>query len=635
MNPFLMSPVRLDGGEVYYLHNSTASRSCAFSIGDRKSIRLCAPRHLGVYRACAQLYAEHGEPLLVQEGSWISHANGRDEYEFRLPKSLAVGLYFFDIELSTSSGMLYAHKVGDTISFSYNKSDSHLQISISDFKYEEPKQAYGGVIYHIFVDRFAKSNVKKTVKRGANVAADWSHGIPEYPEYPGAPLKNNTFWGGDLWGVIDKLPYIASLGVNVIYLSPIFDAASNHKYDVGDYMNVDGMFGGEKALKALIKEADKMGIGIVLDGVFNHTGDDSLYFNRYGNYKELGAYQSPASPYYDWYDFKSYPDDYTSWWGIEILPRIHPDKEGCRNYFVGPAGVIKHYAKMGILGMRLDVVDELSDSFVADIKSRLNESNPHSLLYGEVWEDASNKVAYGTRKQYFLGSELDGVMNYPLRKGIINYLLNTDITELQYALTDIISHAPKRVADAQMNILGTHDTERILTVLGGVSGEGKSNECLKSLRMTPDERTVALARLKQAYTILATLPGIPSIFYGDEAGLEGYHDPFNRMPYPWGEEDATLVAFYKSIGKLRRKNSVYERGEFKLLELNSECLIFARYHGTSSYVTVVNNTKNSMRISSDNVIKPLLTNATAELAPMSSLVFRTRRGSNIYYDFTI
>lgn len=192
--------------------------------------------------------------------------------------------------------------------------------------------------------------------------------MPEYPAYPGAPLKNNRFYGGTLLGIIDKLEYIRSLGVDTIYLSPIFDAASNHKYDTADYMSVDSMFGGEKAFKALIKKAHEYGIGIILDGVFNHTGSDSIYFNKYGHYKTLGAYQSKKSKYYSWYDFKNYPDEYTAWWGIDILPRIHPDKPDCRKYFVGKDGVIAKYASMGIDGFRLDVADELSDDFIAEIK---------------------------------------------------------------------------------------------------------------------------------------------------------------------------------------------------------------------------------------------------------------------------
>lgn len=635
MNPFRMLLTQLGNGEISYLHNNSPSHSCAFLLGEKKSIRVCIPRSLGTSAAKIAVYAESGEPFTDINGTWSAQRLGNDEYEFKLPSDMGVGLYFFTIVIQTPFGMLFAHKSGNVLNFSDEKPEVSFQLSISNFKYEEPSKAYGGIIYHIFVDRFAKGNVKKPLKYGATIVSDWSDGVPEYPEYPGAPLKNNTYYGGDLWGIIDKLPYIASLGVTHIYLSPIFDAASNHKYDVGDYMKVDEMFGGEEALVALIKNAEKLGIGILLDGVFNHTGDDSVYFNKYANYDSCGAYQSQSSPYYEWYDFKSHPDDYTSWWGIEILPRIHPDKESCGRYFVGSGGVIEHYANLGIAGMRLDVVDELSDGFVASIKHKLNEKNLNSLLYGEVWEDASNKIAYGKRKRYYLGDELDGVMNYPIRKGIINYLLRKGTGDLLYALTDIIDHAPKRIADVQMNILGSHDTERILTVLSGICAEGKSNEHIRTLRMTEAERTVALKRLKQAFTILSTLPGIPSIFYGDEAGLEGYDDPFNRMPYPWGCEDKSLLAHYRKIGSIRRDNDVYKRGEFKLLELSNECLIFARCHRSNAYITVVNNTDTSMNVSFDKPFSSILGTDHGMIEGGGSAVFKTRVGASINYNFAI
>ena len=194
-------------------------------------------------------------------------------------------------------------------------------------------------------------------------------------------------------------------------------------------------------------------------------------------------------------------------------------------------------------------------------------------------------------------------MNYPLRKGIIDYLTSADISSLRYALTDIINNAPKRITDMQMNLLGTHDTERILTVLGGEKSDGRSNEYLSRKKMNDLERGTAKRRLRMAYAILTTLPGIPTIFYGDEAGMEGYHDPFNRMPYPWGHEDKKLVAYYKKLGKIRRDNDVYKRGLFRLYHLSGNALVYSRYEGNEAYVTFVNNTKQVVRVEfSDNAI---------------------------------
>jgi glycosidase len=417
---------------------------------------------------------------------------------------------------------------------------------------------------------------------------DWENGLPQYPLYPGAPLENNMFFGGNLDGVTKKLDYIASLGVNCIYLNPIFEAHSNHKYDTGNYLKIDDMFGGEEAFLRLLAEAKKRNIRIVLDGVFNHTGDDSIYFNRRGRYPTLGAYQSKDSPYYSWYDFKKFPDEYTCWWNIGILPRINTEVPSCREYFLGEDGVVAHYAKLGIGGFRLDVVDELPDSFVDGLKARLCETDQENILWGEVWEDASNKIAYGKRRRYFQGKQLDGAMNYQLRKGIIEYLRNRTTGALHYALCEVMPNAPKRVQDAQMNLFGTHDTLRILTALAGQEVGDRSNDEIALAKMSEQERALGIRRLKAAYLILATLPGVPHIYYGDEVGMEGYSDPFNRMPYPWSHPDEDLREFYRTVGAIRTKNEIYREGQFRLLRLDENLLLFTRESEQEIFLTAIN-----------------------------------------------
>lgn len=616
-------------GTIAYIRGRSTSRGCAFSLGERIRIKITLPRALGTTSITVILYSECGEEISRHRGEWCSAQNENDYYLVTLPKNISVGLYFYTIELHSACGRLYAYPNNAEVFFSENTPRKRFQLSISDFKYNKPDSLYGGIIYHIFVDRFARGG-RTRAKKGSVRVKDWSTGVPEYPEYPGAPLKNNTFYGGTLWGIIEKLPYIASLGANLIYLSPIFEAASNHKYDTANYMKVDSMFGGEKALRALINEADKLGIGIILDGVFNHTGSDSIYFNRYGRYDSIGAYQSKESPYYSWYDFEDHPDKYTSWWGIEILPRINPDNPDCREYFTGRRGVISKYAKMGITGLRLDVVDELSDDFVKDIKSTLNDYNHSSLLFGEVWEDASNKIAYNTRKSYYLGEELDGVMNYPLRKGLISYILNKDVEALRYALTDIIDNAPPRIANMQMNLLGTHDTERILTVLGGESSLGKTNEYLANKRMTACERDIAILRLKMAYTVISALPGLPMIFYGDEAGLEGYSDPFNRMPYPWGEENSDLLCHYQIIGKIRRNNEIYRCGDFELLHLDRNLLVFKRSINNTAHIVIANNSEYPISVSTTNVRFDTIIGDPEEIPQYGVAIIKTVKHDTIH-----
>ena len=626
-------------GKVTFAHGEKYGSSSAFEIGKASKIRILLPRLLGVVSVSVRIF---NESLDKEEhrlnAYWSDSVKECDAYEIDFdPDDIGVGLYFFFVEIDSQCGRLYGYKRGSELIFSPDYSThSWYQLSVSDFKYKKSDNNLGGIIYHIFVDRFNKGGVVEA-KPGTVTDDDW-HTIPEYPLYPGAPLKNNHFYGGTLWGIIEKLDYLTSLGVSTIYLSPIFDAASNHKYDTGDYMTVDSMFGGEEALRELIAKAKEKGIGIILDGVFNHTGSDSLYFNREGNYNTVGAYQSKKSEYFSWYDFQEYPDKYTCWWGIDILPRIHPDKPSCRKYFVGKNGVIGKYAALGIDGFRLDVADELSDDFISEIKKTLDRYNKHSVLYGEVWEDGSNKIAYDVRKKYFLGKELDGVMNYPVRKGIIDFLTQGRHEALEYALTDIINNAPTKVRNMQMNLLGTHDTERILTVLGGERPEGRSNEYLSKKKMNDLERGIAKRRLRMAYAILATVPGIPAIFYGDEVGLEGYHDPFNRMPYPWGREDHKLINYFRSVGRIRRDNKVYKEGEFELLYIDSNTLVFERYDEKYSYITFVNNTKQSSSVEFSSKAEALISDGAAvavstsfDVPAYTSQIFKTKRHNYIYF----
>ena len=639
MNPNHFSVVEMQNNraEYSYIHGGKAGISTAFNINNEAQIKLCIPRALGTVESYLDIFHENVyDKAMTVSGEWAGIDGEYDVYIFEInTKEIGTGLYFLRPSLSVVGNTLFGHKWAGGIYFDTNPDLTNMmQMSICDFKYEEPKKIRGGVIYHIFVDRFNRGGVVEVPDGARLLRSDWKV-IPEYPEYPGAHLYNNTFWGGTLWGIIEKLDYIKSLGTTAIYLSPIFKAYSNHKYDTGDYMTVDPIFGGEKAFEALIDACKKRDIEIILDGVFNHTGSDSLYFNKYGRYQGTGAYQSRHSEYFDWYDFKEFPNKYTSWWGIEILPRINPDKPECGNYFVGENGVIAKYRDMGIYGFRLDVADELSDSFISKIKNRLTERQSDMILYGEVWEDASNKSSYGHRRRYYLGNELDGVMNYPLRKGIIDYITGNGTESLAYAMTDVSYNAPERVLHNQMNLLGTHDTERILTVLGGESVEGMSNSQIATLRMDPARRRLAVNRLISAYTILSTMPGIPTIFYGDEAGLEGYKDPFNRMPFPWHREEQKLLEHYKKLGNIRRQTKVYEDGEYRLLELNSKLLVFARYDDNFAYVTVVNNSEDKLSLSSEDSMYELISGKEGEslsLPANSSGIYRIPKNSTIDFN---
>ena len=621
-----------DTATIEYYVDKLKTNSCAFELENSVSLRLFLPRALATTDAAIEIFYENKEKIYRKISLFFEEiSDGKDVFIAEL-KDFSVGLYFYRICIRSAQYTLFGYGTHRSIHFTFDEIEPTLQLAFSEFKYPIASNEYGGIIYHIFVDRFAKGG-NYPIREGAIVDADFKNGIPEFPIYPGAPLKNNTFYGGTLKGIEEKLPYLVSLGVTLIYLSPIFSSPSNHKYDTANYLEVDAMFGGENALRELIQKAQGYGIGIILDGVFNHTGADSIYFNRYGTYQSIGAYQSTNSPYYNWYRFEKHPDKYTCWWGIEILPRIHPEEPSLCEFITGQDGVVEKYRKMGIRGFRLDVVDELSDLFVEKIKTALHHADPSpSLLFGEVWEDASNKIAYDKRKRYYLGSELDGVMNYPVRDGIISYLKSGECDKLRYALEEVLENTPIRIRNMQMNLLGSHDTVRILTALAGRESDGYSNAQLRDIRMNDQEYCAGVNKLKMAYTVLATIPGLPTIYYGDEAGLEGYSDPFNRMPFPWDNVDEEIKNHYVKIGQIRRMNDVYSTGDFEIHLLEQDLFVFSRKNKRHSYVTIINNTNDKLYVSSTRKHISLLDNKTrfeTTLQGYSSCIIRVLHGTQI------
>lgn len=591
----------------FSLYGKKSAFTTAFNSGDKLLFRGYIPRQIGTLSAKLSIIKDDDKSKKEIPLEWKKSEGVSDVYEATF-SAKEKGLFFYRIELKGILGDICTRKrgyYGEMYFESLEESSPFdFQLTVSDFKYPEPLWLKGGIIYHIFVDRFCRKG-DLAIKKNALLNEDWDNGTPEYPEYFGGHLENNVFFGGNLYGITEKLDYISSLGVNCIYLSPVFEAYSNHKYDTGDYMKIDEMFGGEEAFAELLKKAEEKNIGIILDGVFNHTGADSIYFNKYGSYDSVGAYQSKKSPYYYWYTFDKFPSEYKSWWGIDILPKLNLNHNKCRDYFVAEDGVIDYYSRMGISGMRLDVADELDDEFIKRIKEALANNKKDSVLYGEVWEDASNKIAYEKRKQYYLGDELDGVMNYPLRKGIIEYIRYANTEALRYALCEVMPNCPKRILELQMNLLSTHDTERILTALVAPSSEGKTPEELSKFKLPQAEYERGIRLLKIAYIILATLPGIPVIFYGDEAGIQGYGDPFNRMPFPWKNINEELLSFYRRIGKIRRSEALYKSSELELICLNNERLIFKRIGRKYSAVTIINRAESACRIEFDQEAKLL------------------------------
>ncbi len=378
--------------------------------------------------------------------------------------------------------------------------------------------------------------------------------------------KNNVtrwpFFGGTLRGIREKLPYLRDLGVGALYLNPIFLASSNHKYDTADYMKIDPGFGDEGEFLSLCLAAREMGIRIILDGVFSHTGDDSVYFNRYGNFPNPGAFSEEESPYDSWYRFgPEHPAGYECWWGIDALPNVEETDPGFQAHICGTNGVIRKWLRLGASGWRLDVADELPDTFIAAVRAAGKAEKADALLMGEVWEDASRKVSYGQLRKYFWGSELDCTMHYPFRAGAISFMLGqTDAGRFAAQMETLREHYPPSALNGALNLLGTHDTPRILTVLGEAP-EPDSETAKEHYRLPPEQRALAIKRLKLLDILLFTCPGIPCVYYGDESGMEGFADPFNRGPYPWGREDRELQDHIRKLSHLRKAHSALRCGE--------------------------------------------------------------------------
>ena len=565
------------------LVNGKRTRLGAFPEGTAVTLAVTMPRRMGASGVVLRLCRD-GEDSRDLPFSFVDSEEGTDRYEIMLDGKK--GLFFYEILLVRGCETLFTSSINNLDFELTDHSDSLFHLLFYKKDLDTPEWVKGGTMYHVFVDRFCKGEGKVTLHGVLN--NDWDNGIPQYAEKAGDPLSNDVFFGGNLWGVIEKLDYLESLGVSIIYLSPIFESVSNHRYDTGDYEKVDSLLGGDEAFDALIEKAHQRGMRVILDGVFNHTGDDSKYFNRRKSYSTTGAYQSENSPYYDWFSFDCFPDSYEAWWGIEIMPRLQHSVESCRRYFTGENGIARYWLKRGADGWRLDVADELSDTFLDEF-NRITKSVNNAFIIGEVWENAVTKTAYGKRRSYFHGGQLDSVMNYPLKNAILRLLTDGDTEFFRNVVTELYASYPKPVLDSLMNIISTHDTERMLTLLGDpTAGEGKSNEELSTLRLTDKARRKAIKLMKLASVIQYTVFGIPSLYYGDEAGLEGYHDPFCRLPYPWGREEKDLVAHYKKLGKLRRGHSCLANGDFELLKCEKSTVVYRRKNTEDSLTVYLN-----------------------------------------------
>ncbi len=573
---------------------------------------------------------------VTADSKWVNlmiskDGNGYDRYSMtkdpskgcffiRLGK-MEQGLYFYHFE--TDDGQYYAGNDLWAVKPPTSYSDYQLTVTLAD--YQTPDLLKGAIIYQIFPDRFCRAGNGK-IEKGKILCKDWG-AIPTYRNHEGLVL-NNEFFGGDFKGITSKLYYLKSLGVTVVYLNPIVKAYSSHRYDTGDYLSVDPLLGTENDLKTLLLAADKVGISFIFDGVYNHTGADSRYFNKYGNYSSLGAYNGKDSPYYEWYDFYDYPDGYASWWNFENLPSIKKDSQSYQNFIASK--VLPHYFELGFKGVRLDVVDELTDDFVAKIRKVAKKYG--AAVIGEVWEDATNKIAYGVRRKYFLGSELDSVMNYQLKDGICDFILHRSTDYLVHILEIQKNNYPKCALDNLMNLLSSHDTVRIINNLGRnkiVTDKDK----LKDTFLSDEELKKGKRFAKMAYAILFTVYGSPCIYYGDEAGMTGDLDPYNRRCYPWGKEDEDFISYFKKLACIRNSESLFIQGELNILYYDKNIIIYDRTDGYDRIVVAASVKPTAVKLKFSEPFIDLFDNDslpdnTYDLEPFSVAILKQVKDKN-------
>lgn len=508
---------------------------------------------------------------------WVDSQLGVDQFRGTLDVGTYVGLVWYSFVLEGLDGR--RAELGP------------YQLTVYQGEEAVPTWFGEGMTYQIFPDRFCRSRIPDPtgLVGGRTVHQNWED-EPVYRPDEHGEIRNRDFFGGDFQGVISKLDELKELGVETLYFNPIFEAAENHRYGTADYDRIDPMLGCNEDFSRLCDEAHKRGMRVMLDGVFNHTGFVSRYFNGDGFYPDVGACQSWDSPYRSWFQFIRWPDQYESWWGIYSLPAVNESDPSYRRFIFGDEdSVVRRWLRAGADGWRLDVADELPDDFVAGIHAAARAEKPSAVVIGEVWEDGSTKVAYGVRRKHILGGHCDGLMNYPLRSAILSYFSGGKAEDFVSGMETIRENYPPFAFYSAMNSLGTHDTPRILTLLGaGGEHRDQSRDWRANFRLEGDALRLAKERLRAAALLLFCFPGSPTVYYGDEAGMEGFEDPFNRRTYPWGHEDQELLAWFKQLGALRKTHPALRRGTIRYVAAEGPLLAFARADDGEEILCVCN-----------------------------------------------
>mgnify|MGYP001066613132 FL=1 len=597
----------------------------AVPAGTSVQFSLRPPRAEGFSRATLTArFESRNNQTITLPMPWQGFELSQDVFTARLDTTGYLGLVWYSFKLERLDGR--------------HQELGPYQLTVYDGSERVPSWFGEGMTYQIFPDRFRRSRIPNPegLVGGRTVHQGWEE-FPEYRPDAQGEVRNRDFFGGDFQGVLEKLDYLRGLGVETLYFNPIFEAAENHRYGTADYSQVDPMLGGNEDFSQLCREAHKRGMRVILDGVFNHTGFVSRYFNGNGFYPEVGASQSEDSPYRPWFNFTQWPRKYESWWGIYSLPAVNEGNPSYRDFIFGSEdSVVRRWLRAGADGWRLDVADELPDDFVHGIHAAARAEKPDAVLIGEVWEDGSTKIAYGARRKHILGGHCDGLMNYPLRSAILTYFTGGGGEGFVESMETIRENYPPFAFYSAMNSLGTHDTPRILTLLGA-EGEfrDQSKDWRAQFQLSPKQRKRGKDLLRAAALLLFCFPGSPTVYYGDEAGMEGFEDPFNRQTYPWGREDQELVDWFRALGQARRKYPALRRGTIQYLYGKGPLLAFLRQEGKQRLLCAFNagETPQAMSLELEGQLAPILGEAQSErqegtvsltLPPQSGVLFSVK-----------
>ena len=599
----------------------------AVPAGQTVTWRLTVPERLGYVDPHLVLTKDREDPVHYRM-DFDGQTPGVNHFVFQLAPTTS-GLYFYHFDLYTDFRKIYRTANGEGELTWVNGLDWQLTVYEPDFK--TPDWIKDGTMYQIFPDRFYEGVPNKPLPFADRIYRPDKTGEPYFwPNEQSDGYLNMDYYGGDFAGIQQKLPYLEELGVTCIYLNPIFEAHANHRYNTANYLKADPLLGTNEDFAALCAEAKKHGIRIILDGVFSHTGSDSRYFNREGRYGEGGAYRDPNSPYRCWYDFgPQYKGGYRSWWGFETLPEVEEEDPSYGNFVCGKGGVIDTWLGLGASGFRLDVADELPDDFIEKIRAAVKAHGEDKLLIGEVWEDATTKEAFDHRRTYLLGKGLDSVMNYPFKNSVLDFVKGKPAQQAANEILSICEHYPAPAINTALNFLSTHDTERALTVIADEPANGRGRAWQSGRCVTGDAYEEGLLRLRMAYAIIYTLPGVPCLYYGDEIAMQGYRDPFNRAFFRWDAHEQRLRPVLAQLAQLRHTCEAFRTGQLRVLRAEDGILHYQRVGKVETAEIIVNRTEHI-------IVETLASGKSTEVNPMGFTIVVEEVGHNpnhSYYDY--